>query len=130
MSERKSLAEWRFEKAEQCLKTAKISIEIGDYCNAANRSYYCVFHCIRSIFALHSIDYKKHSAVIAHFREKYIKTGIFEKQLSDILGKLFIIRNESDYDDFFVINKNDIIFQVENAEYFMTQIKNYLDNQD
>ena len=128
MDNRKELAEWRFEKAEQCLKTAKISIETGDYAGAANRSYYCVFHCIRSVFALHGVDFKKHAAVIAYFREKYIKTGIFEKRLSDIIGKLFILRNESDYDDFFIINKSSIVEQVENAEYFMEQIKNYLDN--
>jgi len=46
--------------------------------------------------------------------------------LSDILSDLFQIRGESDYDDFYVLNKNDVEIQIKNAEYFLEQIKVYL----
>ena len=130
MDKEKRLAEWRFEQAHQCLDAAKTMIEINNYKSAANRSYYCIFHCIRSILALESVDFKKHSAVISHFRLNYIKTKIFDSKLSDIIESLFIIRNASDYDDFYVLEKEQAIKQVENAEYFLEQIKNYLGERD
>jgi len=129
MSERESLAKWRFEKAESCLRAAKLLFGTQDCHNAANRLYYCVFHCISSIFALDGVDFKRHSAVIAHFRQNYIKTGILSTQLSDIIGRLFTIRTESDYGDFFTISENDTADQVENAEFFLNHIKTFLINQ-
>ena len=75
-------------------------IEISDYKGAANRSYYAVFHCMRSVLALSSIDFSKHSAVCAYFRKEYIKTGIFDVSMSDIISEAFDIRSDSDYNDY------------------------------
>jgi len=130
MGDIQNLSSWRLEKAERCLRSAQTLFNDEDYSSAANRSYYCVFHCMRSVLALQGIDFKKHSAVIAYFREKYIKTGIFDKSLSDILSKLFTVRTESDYDDFFLISKQEITEQIENAKYFLDKTKEYLKNQN
>jgi uncharacterized protein (UPF0332 family) len=128
MKDKKSLSKWRMEKAEMCLYSAKTLVESGDCYSAANRLYYCAFHCMRSVLALEGVDFKKHSAVIAYFREKYIKTALFEKRLSDILSKLFTVRTESDYDDFFIVNVQEITELVEDANYFLEQVKAYLVN--
>ena len=83
--ERQDLAIYRLETARQCIISAKALMEISDYKGAANRSYYAVFHCMRSVLALCSIDFSKHSAVGAYFRKEYIKTGIFDISMSDII---------------------------------------------
>ena len=121
-----TLSKHRIEQAEQCLSSAKVLFSTDDYKGAANRSYYCVFHCMRSVLALERTDYKSHSAVISHFRREYVKTGKFEVKLSDILGGLFQARNDSDYEDDFDYSKEDIEEQIANAEYFLVQIQEYL----
>jgi uncharacterized protein (UPF0332 family) len=68
--------------------------------------------------AVENVDFKSHSAVISHFRKEYIKTKIFDTKMSDIIGDLFMVRNESDYEDFFVVSKAEVIEQIESAEYF------------
>jgi len=122
----KDLSSYRLETAEECLSAAKLLLKGEKYRDATNRSYYCVFHCIRSILALENVDFKKHTAVISYFRENYIKTEKFEKRISDIVGDLFHLRGKSDYEDFFIISKQEVKEQVENAEYFLKQIKAYL----
>ena len=124
------LSKYRLEQAERCLKSAKTLLKDEDYKGSANRSYYCVFHCMRSVLALENADYKSHSALMAHFRKEYVKTGIFTVQLSDILTSLFRVRTDSDYDDYYVINKDEVNAQIENAEYFFGQIKAYLESQN
>lgn len=57
--EKKDLAIYRLETAKQCIISAKALIEIADYKGAANRSYYAVFHSMRSVLALCSIDFSK-----------------------------------------------------------------------
>ncbi len=71
------------------------------------------------------IDFRKHSAVISYFRKEYIKTELFEKKYSDIIGNAFLIRGKSDYDDFFVISKAEVIKQIEDAESFYEAVKMY-----
>jgi uncharacterized protein (UPF0332 family) len=126
MSIERDLSNYRMEIAERCLKTAKLTYADGDYYSAANRSYYCIFNCMRSVLALERKDFKKHSGVIGYFREKYIKTKVFETKMSDIITNLFELRSKSDYGDFVVISHDKIIQQMENAEYFLNNIKEYL----
>ena len=120
------LSRYRLEQADQCLKSARVLENIADTKSAANRDCYCVFHCIRRVLALEKVDFKKHSAVIAYFRREYIKTGLLDIRLSDIITELFQIRVESDYDDFYIISRRDVREQIMNAEIFYDRISTFV----
>lgn len=121
----KDLSDYRMEQAKRCIKSAKMLAEDGDYKGAANRSYYAMFHCMRSVLVLEGVDFSKHSGVLAYFRKQYIKTGVFDVELSDVIGEAFDIRNDSDYDDYYVISKKDVEEQIENAEKFYHVIEEF-----
>ncbi len=121
-----NLAKVRIDNSVECLSAAKSLFEVESYKSAANRSYYAVFHAMRAVLALDEIDMKHHSGVIAEFRRRYIKTGVFEKDMSTIISALFDVRTDSDYDDFYVISKAEVKVQIENAEYFLNEVQNYL----
>lgn len=124
--ELKSLSQVRYEHAEECLDAAKSLLSSDNYKSAANRSYYAIFHAMRAVLAFDGIDMKHHSGIISEFRRLYIKTGVFETKLSEIISVLFDIRTDSDYDDFFVLSKEEVIEQIQNAEYFLATIFQYL----
>ena len=126
METERDLSKHRITQAKQCLEDAKSLLASGGYKGAANRAYYCAFHSIRSLLALERVDYKSHKAIISDFRKKYIKTGILEMSLSEILTVLFRVRTDSDYDDFFVIEKEEVVKQIENAEFFYKRIEEHL----
>lgn len=123
----KALSQYRFDQAMQCIASAKLLSQAGDYRGAANRSYYAIFHAMRSVLAIEGVDFSKHSGVSAYFRKTYIKTGIFDVEMSDIISMAFEMRSDSDYDDFYVVSKNEVDEQIENAEKFCATVKNYLD---
>lgn len=125
---RKDLCLYRIEKAEKCLSSAKLLMQSEDYCGAANRSYYSIFHSIRSLLALEGIDFSKHAGVMSYFQQKYVKSGIFEKEFSKILTESFQARSESDYDDYYVISKEEVTVQIQNAQVFLNGIIQYVDN--
>lgn len=125
-STRADLAIYRLETARQCITSAKTLVGISDYKGAANRSYYAIFHCMRSVLALISMDFSKHSAVGAFFRKEYIKTGIFDVRMSDIISEAFDIRSDSDYNDYFVISKREVLEQIDNAQYFYEKVEEYV----
>ena len=128
--ERKALSQARLEHAIECLSAARNLLETENYKSAANRSYYAVFHAMRAVLAFDEIDMKHHGGIISEFRRRYIKTGIFETRMSEIISVLFDVRTDSDYDDFFVISKADTAAQIENAEYFVSSVRAYLKNKE
>ena len=121
-----SMARFRLEKAKKDLAAAKATAEQGFFDVSANRSYYAIFHAIRALAAMDHVEMRKHSGYISEFRKRYTKTGVFDKRLSDILTDAFEVRNESDYDDFFVIAKEDVEQQIEDAKLFLREVEAYL----
>ncbi len=120
------LARYRLDRAKECLDTARSNYESGDLRASANRSYYCIFHCMRAALATRLLDSKKHSGVIAMFRREFIKTGELPERLSPMIGEAFDIRSASDYDDFYIASREDILRQISNAAEFMNITENYL----
>ena len=120
------LSKLRLEKATECLEDAEMLLNAESYKSSANRCYYAVFHAMRAVLVLDGYDSKKHSGIISEFRKKYIKTDIFDKSLSVIIGNQFIIRSKSDYDDFYVISKKETVSQYEDAKTAVAMISDYL----
>jgi uncharacterized protein (UPF0332 family) len=122
------LSKYRLEKAKEDLSTAIENLANIHLSGSINRSYYCIFHTMRAILALDGFDSKKHSGVIAYFRQNYIKTNIFDKSYSEIIGMAFEIRNKNDYDDFVIIDIGEANKQVANATLFLEKAEAYLEN--
>lgn len=121
-----SLAKIRLSNAKERLVFADKILEIGDYKTVANRSYYAIFDAMRAVLALDGFDSKKHSGIIAEFRKSYLKTEILPKELSLTIDCLVEIRQGSDYDDFYIISKEEVSEQLKNAKIFVAQIEKYL----
>ena len=126
LEEKRALSAARFEHAKECLEAARLLLNAENYKSAANRSYYAIFHAMRAVLAYDEIDMKHHSGIISEFRRLYIKTGIFDAYMSTIISVLFNVRQDSDYDDFFVISKTEVVEQIENADAFLSKIQEYL----
>lgn len=101
------LSKYRLEKAKEDLNVAKLNFENSYLKPSINRSYYSIFHATRALLALDGFDSKKHSGIIAYFNQNYIKTDKLDKNLSKILTKASNIRNDSDYNDFYVVSKEE-----------------------
>lgn len=120
------LCVYRLEKAYECLKSAELLKDSADYMSSANRSYYSIFHAMRAIMALDGEDRKKHSGVVAYFLENYIKSGVFDKEYSYIIKNAFQTRQESDYEDFCIISKQEVSEQIENAKKLIKAVDDYI----
>lgn len=120
------LVKYRLISANEKLTSAKLLLEAGLYKDSVGRSYYAIFSAIRAILAIEQVDFSKHAGVIAYFQKEYIKTGIFEKKYSKYLQQAFQIRNSCDYDDFFIVSKQDAKEQYERAVEILLMIDEYI----
>ena len=51
---------------------------------------------------------------------------IFDKEISDMIDKAFKIRNKSDYQDMYIVNRNDTEIQIRNAKIIINAVEEYL----
>lgn len=123
-----NLSKYRIDRADELIVDAEELFNNDSYKSSNNRAYYAIFYAMRAVLALDEQDFKKHSGVIQYFQREYIKTGIFEKQYSEIITKASIIRNASDYDDFYTASKDEAATQIENAKNFIKVVKEYLES--
>ena len=125
-NEKISLSKYRLEKARQVLKNAILDFENDSLMGSVNRSYYAIFHSMRAVLELDGFDSKKHSGIIAYFREKYVKSKKFDSIFSDYIRIAFEIRNDCDYEDFYVVSIDEVDEQIINATCFMKAVEEYL----
>lgn len=121
-----ALSKYRLDTAKSNLNAAKLLYEAKDFKSSVNRSYYAIFHALRAVNFLEEFDSKKHSGVISHFNEFHVKTGQFDSGISKIIKGSFLIRQEADYEDFYVITADEAAEQINHAEAVLRRIESFL----
>ena len=120
------LSAHRFNRSKEELQTAELLLRNTDYRSSINRSYYAIFHAIRAVNALDGFDSSKHSGVISHFNQEYVKTGVFEKESSKIIRNASELREQADYEDFYEASQEDAADVFEQASRFISLVETYL----
>ena len=123
----RDLTKYRLERSAEFLEESKMLLQNDSFKGSINRSYYAIFTAVRALLAEEEVDFKKHSAVIGYFRKNYIKTKIFEGKFSDYVGDAFEIRNDCDYEDFFIVSREEAETQYNHAVEFYEVVKKYLE---
>ena len=122
----KDLSQYRFSCAKENLEAAKVLLQAGQFKSSVNRSYYAVFHGLRAVTALDKFDSSKHSGVIAYFNHTYVKEGIFDKSISELVDTCYRLREKADYQDFFIVSREMAQEQLEKAEKILRMLEPYL----
>ncbi|MBL7095166.1 HEPN domain-containing protein [candidate division KSB1 bacterium] len=55
------MSEYRMKKAKDDLETSEIMFSNNKFSQSVNRSYYAMFHAVRSLLALSKFDSQKHT---------------------------------------------------------------------
>lgn len=122
------LSVYRLNMAEEKLRSAKILLDAGQYKDSIGRSYYAIFSALRAVLARDKVDFSKHAGVISYFQREYLKTELFDKKYSRYISSAFQIRNNCDYDDFFIVSKEEAVEQYEHACELYEVVKEFLKN--
>ena len=126
----KDLALYRVDIAKDDLRSAKILLDADEYRGANNRAYYSIFHAINAVHALSGKSYKKHKDAIANFNKEYVKTEIFPRKIGRSIAEAEEIRHASDYDDFYIANKDEAKDLIDTAEKLIELIEEYIDKSE
>ena len=113
-------------KSFETLQAAKLLFQNDMYADCLNRTYYSCFHAMVACLCEHKVDSSSHKQVMPRFREYYIKTRIFTKQMSEIITILSGNRDKSDYKVGYVADYPTTHECLESAEVFYNNASGYL----
>ncbi|WP_270560806.1 HEPN domain-containing protein [Eisenbergiella tayi] len=120
---------YRFDRAVETLEVAKELYASGKFRDSNNRSYYAAFYAIKAIYTIRGLDFKKHKTLLANFNKEYVATEIFPREIGRKISTLALIREQSDYNDFYMASKQESQQQVEIAEELITLVREYLNKE-
>ena len=94
-------------KANRAALSAQRQLESGDYDFASSRAYYAVFYGLEAMLLLKGLSFSRHSGVISAFNQHFVKPGIFPKEFSGMITRLFRERQMADYEFDLSIGESD-----------------------
>jgi uncharacterized protein len=116
--------------AQEMLDVARENLNNDHTNSACNRAYYGIFYAASALLYSKGKTYGKHSAVLAAFRQYFIKTGEFDKKFSDDYEFIMDSRHTADYDLFDTVDREDTVAVLEKAQEFIEEARKWLQKQD
>jgi uncharacterized protein (UPF0332 family) len=121
-----SLAIHRLTRAGEDLIASEVLLNNKNFAQSINRSYYAIFQATRALLAFDRFDARKHSSIIAYFGQNYVANQKIDNRFHTILMGAFKIRNKCDYDDFFIVSREEAEEQYGNAKEFVKRIESII----
>jgi len=121
----KSLCEYRISCAEESYDVAMTLLREEHLKDANNRAYYSIFYSVCAVLALDGTAFKRHKDTLAYFNKEYVHTGKFPGEIGRSVAEAERIRNQSDYDDFYIAKRSDTVKQCETAGKLLDLVKVY-----
>ena len=126
--ERGSIVAYRLQKAKETFAEIPVLIENKLWRNAANRLYYTCFYAASALLTKDGNQAHTHQGVKNVLSLKYIKEGKLDKSLIKTYGTLFNMRQRGDYEDWAIIEEEDIKPLIEPAGEFIVTIETLISN--
>lgn len=123
---KEDIVQHRIQKAKDNFIEAKWAAKEGFSNTSVNRLYYACFYAVIALLLRENIAAKTHSGVRHQFGLHFIETGKFDKDFGKFFSDLFESRQESDYEDFFIIEPDAVKNLVTGTEEFINKIESYL----
>ena len=112
-------------KSRESLEVTRQLFATNHFGICASRAYYSMFYAAQAVLLHIDLQFKKHSAVIAAFNKKFVKTGVFSPAMFKSLEKGYDLRIESDY-GLVPVTKEEANALIKEAESFLTAVQEYL----
>ena len=120
--ERKSLVEYRLKNAKDTFAEIPVLLVNKFWRNAANRLYYSCFYAASALLIKDGHQTHTHNGVKRLLSLHYVKENKIDKSFINTYGRLFNLRQRGDYEDWIIIEEDNITSLIEPAQKFIQEI--------
>ena len=117
----RDLIQYRIERAQETFEEALLMQRENHWNACANRPYYACYYTVTALLVGQGLVSSKHTGVKALFNKHFVKTGQVMKQNGKLYNRLFDARQEGDYVDF-------VLFDKDRVEPWVSEVKEFIEN--
>lgn len=125
--ERKSLVEYRKERALRTLIEAREVASLGHWNLAVQRLYYATYYAQCALLISTGNQASTHVGVKSLIGLNYVKSGRLTPDEGHLLGRLFSMRQTGDYSDYFEWEREDVEPMMDKTEKLIDKIISLID---
>jgi uncharacterized protein (UPF0332 family) len=114
-------------QASRLLEESRLLLEAGFFNGSLNRSYYSIYNSVKALLELKNVETKSHAGVLTMFHDHYVRTGDFPRKDLENLQKSEVLREKSDYKNFYAASQEDAQEQLTNAAHFLRAASRYIE---
>jgi uncharacterized protein (UPF0332 family) len=85
-------------QSDEKLRAAQLLLDGGAWGDASSRAYYAVFHAVSAVLLSRGETYSSHAGVLAGFNKGLVHSGLFPREFTTMLTRLYEDRQSGDYD--------------------------------
>lgn len=125
--DKEALIQYRLEQARETLLDAKTLYDHERRpVSIVNRAYYAMFYATVALLVTVGKSSSKHIGVISFFDSEFVKKNIFPKEMSRKLHEVFEARQEGDYTNPDLIDREKAAEVLQAAQEFLNAIEKKL----
>ena len=113
-------------KAEEKLGVVDRLLAQRDFEDAVSRAYYAAFYAAHALLLSEGLDSRSHAGLVALVGLHFVKTGRLDKKFGRSLSNLMEDRQQSDYNLFSGLEKEDAEQALEEAKAFVAEMRRQL----
>lgn len=121
--DRSAIVTLRLQRVKETLQDAKDAANIKRWRMAANRLYYACYYAASALLVNSGHIARTHTGVVSLFNLHFVTKGLISKEQGRFYGNLFSLRQDGDYDDWKIIDAEDVLPKIAPAEEFIATIE-------
>jgi uncharacterized protein (UPF0332 family) len=111
------------DRSEESILVARELYDSEHYDFSASRAYYSVFYAATALLLAKGFTFKRHSGVISAIHQRFVKTGLIDREIGKDLNWLFELRNIGDYGEIRHVPQEDAEKAIIAADRFVQTIQ-------
>lgn len=122
-----TLIKYRLKEADASIEEARVLLRENMSPRAVmNRLYYAMFYAVLALLQEKQLGTSKHMGAIAMFDREFVKSGVFDKEMSKALHRAFELRQKGDYMEEAEVTRADVDEIFPKAIDFVGKVKRHL----
>lgn len=122
--ERSTIVRMELEKSDRFMEQALAVAEKQMWDLVANRIYYSVYHAVLGMFINDSVEAHTHKGAVVVFGQRYVSTGLFDKNWGKLYAKLQDLREKCDYNLVYTSTEEEMRPLIDESQQMILIIKN------
>lgn len=126
IEEKKSIIEYRIQKAWDSVQEAEDNARLGHWTLAASRLYYATYYMASALLVDKGITARSHSGVIHILGSEFVKKDLLTKDEGRLISRLFGMRQSGDYDDLFDWTEEEVLPFFDKTRAFLKRMEDLI----